>query len=103
MTLNTTVSPGSVTVNNSLGNYSISGTGTIGGTGSLTKSGTGTLTLSTANTYSGGTIVTAGRLLIEPTSPTTSALPTGALSISGTASCSWPTTSPRELLWAPAT
>ncbi len=83
VTLNTTVSPGSVTVNNSLGNYSISGTGTIGGTGSLTKSGSGTLTLSTANAYSGGTIVTAGKVLIEPTSPTTSALPTGALSISG--------------------
>ena len=83
VTLNTTVSPGSVTVNNSLGNYTISGTGTIGGTGSLTKSGTGMLTLSTANNYSGGTIVTAGKLLIEPTSSTTSALPTGALSISG--------------------
>jgi unsaturated chondroitin disaccharide hydrolase len=83
VTLNTTVSPGSVTVNNSLGNYTISGSGTIAGIGSLTKSGTGTLTLSTANTYTGGTIVTAGRLLIEPTSSTTSALPTGALSISG--------------------
>ena len=83
VTLNTTVAPTSVVVNNSLGNYTISGAGTIGGTGSLTKSGTGTLTLSTANTYSGGTNVTAGRLLIEPTSPTTSALPTGALSISG--------------------
>ena len=70
-------------VNNSNGNYTISGTGTIAGTGSLTKSGTGTLTLSTANTYSGGTNVSAGLLLIEPTSPTTSALPTGALSISG--------------------
>ena len=83
VTLNTTVSPGSVTVNNSLGNYTISGSGTIGGTGSLTKSGTGTLTLSTPNTYTGGTIVTAGRLLIEPTISTSSALPTGALFISG--------------------
>jgi autotransporter-associated beta strand protein len=83
VTLNTTVSPGSVTVNNTTGNYTISGTGTIGGTGSLTKSGTGTLTLSTANTFTDGTIVSAGRLLIEPTSATTCALPTGALSISG--------------------
>ena len=83
VTLNTTVSPGSVIMNNSNGNYTISGTGTIGGTGSLTKSGTSTLTLSTPNTYSGGTTVTAGRLLIEPTSATTSALPTGALSVSG--------------------
>jgi autotransporter-associated beta strand protein len=83
VTLNTTVSPGSVTVNNSAGNYVISGAGTIGGIGSLAKSGTGTLTLSTPNTYSGGTTVTAGRLLIEPTSAATSALPNGALSISG--------------------
>jgi fibronectin-binding autotransporter adhesin len=83
VTLNTTVTPGSVTVNNSLGNYTISGSGTIAGGGSLTKSGTGTLTLATANVYTGGTNVSAGTLVIEPTSSTTSALPTGALSISG--------------------
>ena len=68
------VSPGSVIVNNSTGNYTISGTGTIGGTGSLTKSGTGTLTLSTANTYSGGTIVTAGSSSLSRPVATTSAL-----------------------------
>ena len=96
VTLNTLVSPGSVTVNNTTGNYTISGNGTIGGTGSLTKSGTGTLTLSTPNTYTGGTIVTAGKLLIGQagtnatftgptltTANTLTALPTGALSISG--------------------
>jgi autotransporter-associated beta strand protein len=83
VSLNTIVNPASVLVNNSAGNYTISGTGTIGGTGSLTKSGTSTLTLSTANTYSGGTNVTAGLLLIQRTSSTTSALPKGALSISG--------------------
>jgi autotransporter-associated beta strand protein len=43
----------------------------------------GSLTLTNSNTYSGGTVVTAGRLLIEPTGAPTSALPTGALSISG--------------------
>ena len=83
VTLNTTVSPASMTVNNSSGNYSISGTGSIAGTGSLTKTGTGTLTLSTANTFSGGTNVSAGLILIEPTSSTTSALPKGALVITG--------------------
>jgi autotransporter-associated beta strand protein len=83
VTLNTTVAPASIVVNNCLGNYSISGNGTIGGTSSLTKSGTGTLTLSTANTYSGGTIVCGGLLVIEPTRSTTSALPNGALTISG--------------------
>ena len=83
VTLNTVVSPASVTVNNSAGNYTISGTGSIAGTGSLTKSGTGTLTLSTANTYSGGTTVSAGVLEIIPTSATTSALPAGTVTISG--------------------
>jgi len=82
VTLNSTVKPASVTVTSSL-TYSIGGTGTIGGTGSLTQSGSGVLILSTPNTYSGGTNVTAGTLIIEPTSATTSALPTGAVSISG--------------------
>jgi autotransporter-associated beta strand protein len=57
--------------------------GQISGSFSLTKLGTHTLILSGANSYTGGTVVSAGRLLIEPTSSTTSALPTGALSISG--------------------
>ena len=82
VTLNTTVAPGSVTVNSS-GNYTISGSGTIGGGGSLSKLGAGTLWLSTANTYTGGTYVSAGTLVIDPTSSTTSALPKGALTISG--------------------
>jgi autotransporter-associated beta strand protein len=68
-----------VTVNNSSGNYTISGSGSIAGTTSLTKLGIGTLAISTANTYSGGTFVNAGTLLINPTaSPgTNSALPSG--------------------------
>ena len=36
--------------------------GSIGGTGALTKIGGGTLTLAGANTYSGGTVITAGAL-----------------------------------------
>ena len=39
----------------------------ITGTGSLTKDGTGTLALSAANTYSGGTTVTAGSLVVNGT------------------------------------
>ncbi len=79
VTLNTTVSPSSVIVNNSSGNYSISGTGTIGGTGSLTKSGSGALTLSMVNTYSGGTTVNAGTLVIG----VKGGLPDGGVSITG--------------------
>jgi autotransporter-associated beta strand protein len=63
VTLNTSVTPASVTVNNSLGNYTISGSGSITGSGSLTKSGTRSLTLSTVNTYTGGTTVSGGTLV----------------------------------------
>ncbi len=79
VTLNETVSPHSVTVNNSSGNYTISGTGHIAGTGSLTKMGSDTLTLSTVNTYSGGTIVNAGKLVVG----VNGALPDHSLTITG--------------------
>jgi autotransporter-associated beta strand protein len=78
VTLNTTVSPGSVTVN-SAGNYAISGTGSIAGTGSLTKMGSSTLTLSTVNIYSGGTNVSAGALVVG----VQGALPNHGLTITG--------------------
>jgi fibronectin-binding autotransporter adhesin len=56
-----TVSPGSMTFDHSTINYSITGSGVIGGGGSLTKSGTGMLTVATSNTYSGGVTLDAGR------------------------------------------
>lgn len=65
ITLNTTVNPVSVTVNNSIRNYSISGTGAISGFTSLIKQGSKTLTLSTANSYSGATTVNNGTLLVN--------------------------------------
>jgi autotransporter-associated beta strand protein len=64
VTLNTTVMPGSVVINNSAGNYIFSGSGGIAGSGSLTKSGSGSATLSTVNSYTGGTNVTGGTLII---------------------------------------
>ncbi len=66
VTIGSTVTPGSVIVNNALGNtYVFSGAGAIAGTGSLTKNGTGALTISTANTYSGNTNVNAGTLTLS--------------------------------------
>ncbi len=62
VTLNTNVSPNSVTVNNPSANYIFSGSGGIAGTAGLIKSGTGTLTLGTKNAYSGATIINAGTL-----------------------------------------
>ncbi|MGA2442780.1 MAG: dockerin type I repeat-containing protein, partial [Tepidisphaeraceae bacterium] len=61
VTLNTTVSPGSVTVNNSLGNYTITGTGKIVDTGAFTKSGSDTLTIGTALSV-GSMSISAGTL-----------------------------------------
>jgi autotransporter-associated beta strand protein len=63
VTLNTGVAPNSVMVNNSSGNYVISGTGTITGSTGLAKYGTGSLTLNTVNQYTGGTTVNAGTLI----------------------------------------
>ncbi len=63
VTLNTTVKPASVTVNNSAQDITISGTGGISGTTGLTKSGGKTLTLSTTNNYSGGTTLNGGTVI----------------------------------------
>jgi autotransporter-associated beta strand protein len=59
VTLNGSVTPQSVVVNNSLGSdYTISGAGSIDGLiTTLTKSGTGTLILATNNTFQGGTTI----------------------------------------------
>jgi len=79
VTLNTNVSPNSVLVNNSSGNYVISGGGSIGGSGGLAKYGKGTLTLDTVNTYTGGTTVNAGKLVVG----VNDALPNASVSITG--------------------
>ena len=52
------LSASSVTVDSESGaTYSFTGTGSIAGSGNLIYTGTGQLTLNTANTYSGGTLV----------------------------------------------
>ena len=60
-----TVSPGSIAVNNSSGDYVFGGSGAIVGIGGITKSGTRALTLSTANSYAGGTTLNSGTLNIN--------------------------------------
>lgn len=83
VTLNTTVTPASVTANGSAKNYIITGSGAIAGTAALVKDGTGVLTLTGANTYSGGTTVNAGQLDLNygGNSPANSAIGTGPLTI----------------------
>ena len=64
--LTTTLTPGSVIVNNSVANYTFSGTGKISQSASLTKSGTGTLTLAETggNDFTNGVTVTGGTLQV---------------------------------------
>src|SRR5439155_14781577 len=77
-TLNTVTLDGDLT----LAGAGLVSVGTLtesGGAHSLTKSSTGTLTLSTANSYSGGTVVNAGTLNVNAAS----ALGTGGLALNG--------------------
>jgi len=59
-----TLTPGSVTVNNSLLDYTFTGSGKLGGTTGLTKQGLRRLSIanSVANDFSGGITLTAGTL-----------------------------------------
>lgn len=69
ITLNSTLSPSSVTMNSTNRDYTLIGSGGIGGTGGLKldAANTKTLTLATANTYRGGTVINAGTLKLSGT------------------------------------
>ena len=80
--LTDTITPTSMTVDNSINAYTFSGTGKLSGTMSLTKTGIGTLTLGnlTASDYSGGTNLNNGTLKLA----STTALPAaGAVTFGG--------------------
>jgi autotransporter-associated beta strand protein/T5SS/PEP-CTERM-associated repeat protein len=70
--------PSSVSVSGAT-NHTFSGAGAITGTGSVTKSGTGTLTVNTANSYSGGTTISAGKVVVG----NTAAFGSGAVALGG--------------------
>ena len=59
------VNPGSTTFNNNLLTYTLSGSGSIGGAGSLVAEGTGLVNLYTTNTYTGPTLVSSGTLSVN--------------------------------------
>ncbi len=65
ITLNSIVSPATVTDNSASKDYVISGSAGIGGaSNTLAKQGDGILTLSTANTYGGNTLISGGSLAL---------------------------------------
>lgn len=76
--VNTAVAPGSMTVNNETLNYTLTGTGSIGGSGGLTKNGAGALSISTANTYTGATVLSGGTTTINSLANVGSASAIGA-------------------------
>jgi len=88
VTLNTTVSPGTVTVNNGLGDYTISGSGKIVDAAAFVKTGSHTLTLGTAlsvgsKSITGGTLRLATNTTLG-TGTVTSNVNLTSLSITGT-------------------
>ncbi len=64
-----TVQPAATTVSATAANvnYTFSGSGVIGGTGALLKTGASTLTINTTNSYSGGTTIGGGIVLVTNT------------------------------------
>src|SRR5581483_3967705 len=74
------VSPASVLFNNSTGNdYTVGGSFGIAGTGVLIKNNTGAVTISTANSYTGGTTISAGTLTMSGNNN----FGTGAVTVNG--------------------
>ena len=63
ITLDGTLSPASVVADHSAA-LTFTGAGSLSGSGKLEKSGSGTLTISTANTFSGGSILNAGTIVL---------------------------------------
>jgi autotransporter-associated beta strand protein len=77
----TAVSPGSITFDTYNNSFTLTGTGSLGGAGTLVKEGTASLTLkiSGANTFSGGAILNSGTIYDYYSS----SLGTGPISLNG--------------------
>ncbi|MEK7951406.1 autotransporter-associated beta strand repeat-containing protein [Luteolibacter sp. Y139] len=78
ITIGAALSPGSVVADH-VNALALTGAGSLAGTGTVEKRGTGTLTLSTANSYSGGTLLKAGTISLS----NANALGTGTVTLRG--------------------
>jgi len=74
-----TVSPGLITLNNGVKNYTFAGAGTIAGTSSLVAIGNGVVTVGQSNAFSGGATLSSGRVRVG----NDNALGTGTVTFSG--------------------
>jgi fibronectin-binding autotransporter adhesin len=75
------VSLGSGTLTTGGNNSSTTYAGAIDGTGGLTKTGTGSMILTAANTYTGGTTINAGTVLVNSQTGTQSGTGTGTVAV----------------------
>ncbi len=62
---NNNVLPGGILFSNNTTAYTVTGTKAIAGGAGLTKAGSAALTLGTANTYTGNTVISAGKLILS--------------------------------------
>ncbi len=80
VTLDVAVAPVTTQFSNDVLAYSLTGTGSIGGSGGLTKSGAGTVTIATANTFTGAVRLAGGTTSIATITNGGVAGPLGAAS-----------------------
>ena len=80
VTLDVAVAPVTTQFSNDVLAYSLTGTGSIGGSGGLTKSGAGTVTIATANTFTGAFRLAGGTTSIATITNGGAAGPLGAAS-----------------------
>lgn len=84
VTLNSSVTPASMTFNNSTTTpYTVSGTGVIGGATGLVKAGTGSVVVSNSNSYTGTSRVNEGTLSVNTIKDTGVASALGAPTTNG--------------------
>ena len=76
------VQPSQVTVTNSILNYNLGG-GVLGGSGQLVKNGSGTLTLGGSNSFSGGTFINGGTIILSNDLANQFGFGTGAVTLNG--------------------
>ncbi len=82
--INSAVVPGLVTVSNTNVSYTFSGSGSIGGSGSLVVNGPGTLTIANTNSYTGGTFINGGTLKVANVNALPSSATAGNVVLGGT-------------------
>jgi autotransporter-associated beta strand protein len=96
------LSPASLTVNNTSKNFTIEGSGSLAGTGGLTKSGSGTLTLRLSHSGTGTGLIDGGTVVLGGTT-NVGTLPTGQLTLrsNATVTNSWPSSGSTQNIAAP--